>query len=84
MESRAGKVAEDEAAVTHLSIFICACVTEAESMATALSRSPLYVRGSHLHAFEKVFVAHSTSTRSYDLSCSLAHSSGGLTGQGCW
>ena len=31
------------------------CVAEAESMATALSRSPLYVRGGHLHAFEKLF-----------------------------
>ena len=81
MESRAGEVAEDEVAVMHLSIFIRVCVTEAESMATALSRSPLYVRGGHLQAFEKLFVAHSTSTRSYDLSCFLAHS-GGLTGQG--
>ena len=85
MESRAGKVAEDQVAATHLSIFVRVCVTEAESMATAaaLSRSPLYVRGGHLHAFEKLFVAHSTSTRSYNLSCSLAHS-GGLIGQDCW
>ena len=30
-------------------------VAEAESMATALSRSPLYVRGGRLHAFEKLF-----------------------------
>ena len=72
-----------EGAVIHLSIFIRVCMTEAESMATALSRSPLYVRGGHLQAFEKLFVSHSTSTRSYGPSCSLAHS-GGLTGQGCW
>ena len=32
------------------------CVAEAESMATAFSRSPLYVRGGHLHALEKLFV----------------------------
>ena len=49
MESRASEVAEDQIAVMHLSIFIRMCVTEAESMATALSRSPLYVRGGHLH-----------------------------------
>ena len=28
-------------------------------MATALSRSPLYVRGGHLHALDKLLVAHS-------------------------
>ena len=28
-------------------------------MATAHSRSPLYVRGGRLHALEKLFVAHS-------------------------
>ena len=62
------------------------CVAEAESMATALSRSPLYVRGGHLHALEKLFVAHSIHRQEdiYDLSCSMAQRSGGLTGQGCW
>jgi hypothetical protein len=61
------------------------CVAEAESMATALSRSPLYVRGGHLHALEKLFVAHSIHRQEdiYDLSCSMAQRSGGLTGQGC-
>ena len=55
-------------------------------MATALSRSPLYVRGGHLHALEKLFVAHSIHRQEdiYDLSCSMAQRSGGLTGQGCW
>ena len=62
------------------------CVAEAESMATAFSRSPLYVRGGHLHALEKLFVAHSIHRQEdiYDLSCSMAQRSGGLTGQGCW
>ena len=40
-------------------LLVRVCVAEAESMATALSRSPLYARGGHLHAFEKLFVAHS-------------------------
>ena len=48
MESRAGEIAEDQVAVMHLSIFIRMCVTEAESVATALSLSPLYLRGGHL------------------------------------
>ena len=50
-------------------------------MATALSRSPLYVRGGHLHALEKLFVAHSIHRQEdiYDLSCSMAQRSGGLT-----
>ena len=57
-------------------------MAEAESMATALSRSPLYVRGGHLHALEKLFVAHSIHRQEdiYDLSCSMAQRSGGLTG----
>ena len=33
------------------------CAAEAESMATALSRSPLHVCGGRLHAFEKLLVA---------------------------
>ena len=70
MESRAGEVAGDEGAVMHLSIFIRVCVTEAESMATALSRSPLYVRGGRLHAFGKLLVAHSTH-RQEDMTCAV-------------
>ena len=42
------------------------CVAEAESMATAFSRSPLYVRGGHLHALEKLFVAHSIHRQDID------------------
>ena len=42
-----------------LHLLVRVCVAEAESMATDLSRSPLYVRGGRLHAFEKLFVAHS-------------------------
>jgi hypothetical protein len=42
------------------------CVAEVESMATAFSRSPLYVRGGHLHALEKLFVAHSIHRQDID------------------
>ena len=38
-----------------LHLLVRVCVAEAESMATALARSPLYVRGGRLHAFEKLF-----------------------------
>ena len=62
------------------------CAAEAESMATAPSRSPLHVCGGRLHAFEKLFVARcpsihrweryekdmNTFRKRYDLSCPLA------------
>jgi len=54
-----------------LHLLVRVCMAEAESMATDLSRSPLYVCGGHLHAFEKLLVAKSTSTRRYYLSCGL-------------
>ena len=58
-------------------LLVRVCVAEAESMATALSRSPLYVRGGHLHAFEKLFVGRCslyTSTGRYGPSAVLWHS----------
>ena len=58
-----------------LFIFVRVCVTEAESMATALSRSPLYVRGGHLHVLEEaVRCSLYTSTGRYGLSAVLWHS----------
>ena len=57
------------------SIFVCVCLAEAESMATALSRSPLYVRGGHLHALEEaVRCSLYTSTGRYGLGAVLWHS----------
>merc|ERR1712086_174246 len=56
---RTGKVAEDKAAAMRFHLRSHVCVTEAESMATAASRSPQYVRGG-LHALYDF--AHSTST----------------------
>ena len=51
-------------------------------MATALSRSPLYVRGGRLHAFEKLFALTLYIDRKiWPERCSLAQRSGGLRGR---
>eukprot|EP00964_Phaeocystis_antarctica_P015390 scaffold8512_cov65-Phaeocystis_antarctica.AAC.3 len=51
-------------------------------MATALSRSPLYVRGGRLHAFEKLFALTLYIDRKiWPERCSLALRSGGLRGR---
>ena len=51
-------------------------------MATALSRSPLYVRGGRLHAFEKLFALTLYIDRKiWPERCSLAQRSGGLKGR---
>jgi hypothetical protein len=44
----------------HDEALIVACVAEAESMAIAyrISRSPRFVRGSHLRVFDKLLFAH--------------------------
>ena len=68
-----------------LHLLVRVCVAEAESMATDLSRSPLYVRGGHLHALEKLFVAHSIH-RQEDMAWALFFGTalGRFKGQGCW
>ena len=51
-------------------------------MATALSRSPLYVRGGRLHAFEKLIALTLYIDRKmWPERCSLAQRSGGLRGR---
>eukprot|EP00964_Phaeocystis_antarctica_P013173 scaffold7213_cov54-Phaeocystis_antarctica.AAC.1 len=52
-------------------------------MATALTRSPLYVRGGHLHAFEKLFLLLTLyiDRKIWPERCSLAQRSGGLRGR---
>ena len=65
-----------------LHLLVRVCVAEAESMATDLSRSPLYVRGGRLHAFEKLFALTLYIDRKiWPERCFLAQRSGGLRGR---
>ena len=62
-----------------ISIFVRMCVTEAESMATAASRSPQYVRGG-LHAlYDLLLILYRHTRRRACRVVFLAHS-GGLQG----
>merc|ERR1712160_119506 len=57
------------------SVIVRVCMAEAESMATALSRSPLFVRGGHLHALEVGCSTTSKRRCHYGLSRSLGYDS---------
>jgi len=57
------------------SVIVRVCMAEAESMATALSRSPLFVRGGHLHALEVGCFTTSKRRCHYGLSRSLGYDS---------